>query len=150
MKHIILLLVLLCYEKAIAESVISGKVKEAITSHVASLPDVCVTVSDDISGRYIGMYYKALRLIEVKRGYENQAYPHELGHAIWFSKSEAFRNRFIKLRGSNPKWYPSEYAKTNLLEDFAECFHAYILDIPMPVDVRLFFETNLNNDENEQ
>jgi hypothetical protein len=122
----------------------SERIATAISTHIKINPHPRVLIKDEVGGSdYCGMYYDKFNTIELQKGYEEIIYPHEFGHSVWYAQNNDFRERYTDIR-QGTDWFPSEYAKKNIIEDFAECFTFYIFDTAMPNDVSDFLKANLN------
>ena len=53
---------------------------------------------------------------------------HEIGHLIWYRDfNESQRNEYIKIYNQST-WFVSQYASTNVREDFAESYSYWVLE----------------------
>jgi len=79
-----------------------------------------------------GIYYPLLREIQMKSGSGISTWYHELGHHVWyhhFNSDQRARWNLLWLAGN----HPTEYAETDVEEDFADSFTIFALDEAAPL-----------------
>ena len=59
--------------------------------------------------------------------YNGKTLLHEIGHAVYYGLTEDIQNKFSK-QAEETREYISDYSRTDIFEDFAEHFAAYIVD----------------------
>ena len=129
---------------AIDTNTISVRKIERSVNYLRSASTHCnqTQVTENTSGLYnpattnIKIFSKGRRPHNVIR----TAY-HEVGHYVWYEwLSYSIRKEYRDIFNQTTEWV-SDYAKTEVDEDFAETYMEYALNVEIPSDRKEFFET---------